>query len=286
MPADEADGALEKANFDEIYVQPDPREYFRQLGNLDYEVPQYGKQVFRQVLDAYPADQPTVIDLCCSYGINGALLRCDLDLSDLYSRYTSPEVAAMSTAELLEADRAFYSERRRPDAPTIVGIDASKSAVEYGLDSGLLDAGVVEDLETNEPSGTLSDLLSDADVFTVTGGIGYITERTVDRLLDATPPERRPWFAALCLRTVPYRGIAEVLEKHGLVTERLADTTFPQRRFADEAEQEYALQALAEQGIDPSGKESTGWYHVNVYLSRPPEHASAQPIEELLARLG
>ncbi|MFW6090887.1 MAG: hypothetical protein ACODAF_03380, partial [Actinomycetota bacterium] len=125
MSAHDADEALEKANFDEIYVQPDPREYFRRLGDLDYEVPQHGKHVFQRVLDAYPAEQPTVIDLCCSYGINGALLRCDLDLSDLYSRYTSPDVAAMTTAELLEADRAFYAERRRPGAPTIVGIDAS-----------------------------------------------------------------------------------------------------------------------------------------------------------------
>ncbi|MFW6033929.1 MAG: hypothetical protein ACOC9R_02230, partial [bacterium] len=203
MSAHEADKALGKANFDEIYVQPDPREYFRRLGDLDYEVPQHGKQVFRRVLDAHPSDRPTVIDLCCSYGVNGALLGCDLDLSDLYSRYTSPEVAAMTTAELLEADRAFYSERRRPDAPTIVGIDASEPAVKYALGAELLDAGVVEDLERNEPSATLSDLLNGADVFTVTGGIGYITERTVGRLLDATPPERRPWFVALCLRTVP-----------------------------------------------------------------------------------
>ncbi|MFW6092155.1 MAG: hypothetical protein ACODAF_09730, partial [Actinomycetota bacterium] len=179
-----------------------------------------------------------------------------------------------------------YAERRRPGAPTIVGIDASEPAVEYALGAGLLDAGVVEDLEHNDPSETLSDLVRDADVFTVTGGIGYITERTVDRLLDATPPERRPWFAALCLRAVPYRGIAEVLDKHGLVTERLAGTTFPQRRFADEVEQLYALQALADQGIDPAGKESTGWYHVDVYLSRPAHHASALPIAEVLAGLG
>ncbi len=276
---------LEKANFDDIYIQPDPREYYRRLGDLDYEVPQHGKQVFRRVLDAYPADQPTVVDLCCSYGVNGALLNHDLDLPDLYQRYTSTELAALSTAELLAADREFYASRRRPDAPTIVGVDASEPAVQYAQHAELLDAGVAEDLEQHEPSDTLSDLLACADVFTVTGGIGYITERTVDRLLETTPEERQPWFVALCLRTVPYDGIAEALESYGLITEQLPDTTFPQRRFADEAEQAYALQALDEQGIDPAGKESDGWYHVNVYLSRPPAHAAAHPIEEVLAGL-
>jgi hypothetical protein len=40
-----------KANFDDIYVAPDPRLYYRSLGELDYVVPHHGQKVFQQVLE-------------------------------------------------------------------------------------------------------------------------------------------------------------------------------------------------------------------------------------------
>ena len=43
---------------------------------------------------------------------------------------------------------------------------------------------------------------------TVTGGIGYITERTVGRVLDAA--HDTPWVAALCRRWVDFDPIAQV----------------------------------------------------------------------------
>jgi len=29
----------------------------------------------------------TVLDLCCSYGVNAALMRCALSIDDLFARY-------------------------------------------------------------------------------------------------------------------------------------------------------------------------------------------------------
>ncbi|MBF8192221.1 hypothetical protein ITP53_42390 [Nonomuraea sp. K274] len=271
-----------KADFDDIYDRPDPRAYYDRLGGLDYAVPHHGQRVFRKVLDALDVDTPTVVDLCCSYGINAALLKCDLTLDHLYDHYGGARVAGLATEELADEDRAFYETRRRRAAPRVIGVDTAASAVEYAVQVGLLDAGAAENMEQDDPSPELAQAVSEADLITVTGGIGYITDRSIDRLLDCTSSDHRPWFAALCLRTVDYGPVADTLARHGLVTEQLENTTFPQRRFADDGERDFALRALAEQGVDPTGKEEAGEYHVNVFLSRPSEDVATASIGTLL----
>ncbi|MEV4477675.1 class I SAM-dependent methyltransferase [Nonomuraea sp. NPDC049504] len=277
-----SDQKLMKADFNDIYHQPDPRPYYDRLGSLDYAVPHHGQRVFRKVLDALDVDTPTVVDLCCSYGVNAALLKCDLTLDHLYDHYGDEDMACLASEELADADRVFYEDRRRRTPPRVVGIDTSAPAVEYGLQVGLLDEGLIENMECDDPSPELAAAVSEADLITVTGGIGYITDRSIDRLLDCTLPGQRPWFAALCLRTVDFTPVADTLARHGLVTEQLHDTTFPQRRFADDRERDFALDSLAAQGLDPAGKEDAGEYHVNVFLARPSEHIAAAPIDTVL----
>lgn len=275
--------SLAKTSFDGIYDQPDPRSYFRALGAYDYAVPHYGQQVFRQVLDALPVDEPTLLDVCCSYGINAALLKHDVGLRDLYDHYRSDEVADLSAEELADLDRAFSTSVRRDTTPQVIGLDTAENALNYAVEVGLLDRGFVENLEVDEPSPDLADVVGSVDLVTVTGGIGYVTERTFDRLLGCSASDHRPWVAALCLRTVPFDPIAACLEDHGLVTEQLDGVTFPQRRFTGDDEREYALTELDAMGIDATGREAEGAYHVNVFLSRPVEEAAERSIDEILA---
>lgn len=272
---------LAKANFDEIYDQPDPRDYYRWLGAHDYSVPHYGRQVFRQVLDALPVAQPTVVDLCCSYGVNAALLKHDVELHELYDRYGSDDVAGLSPGALIERDREFFAGVRRAGAPEVIGLDVAGNAVDYAVEVGLLDHGLVANLEVGEPTPEVAEVVGAADLLTVTGGVGYVTERTFGRLLDCAP-EQKPWVAALCLRTVPYEPIAESLAQQGLVTEQLDGVTFPQRLFVDDDERAYALGELDARGLAPDGREADGAYHVNVYLSRPAQDAAARSLDEIL----
>jgi hypothetical protein len=277
-----AEPTLAKTNFDGVYDQPDPRSYYRSLGAHDYAVPHYGQQVFRRVLDALAVERPKLVDLCCSYGVNAALLKHDLELRDLYDRYRSDELAELSVDELADLDREFYASTLDDQAPEVIGLDTAGNAVGYASDVGLLDTGLVENLEEGDPSPGLAAAVGSADLVTVTGGIGYVTERTFDRLLACTDPERKPWVASLCLRTVPFEPIAACLEAGGLVTEHLDGVTFPQRRFTCEEEREYALSELDAMGIDPAGREAEGAYHVNVFLSRTEEDAADRPIQEIL----
>jgi hypothetical protein len=226
------------------------------------------------------------VDVCCSYGINAALLKYETTLEEMYARYGSGGLADLSGEELAEDDAAFYGARRREASPEVVGLDVAQNAVSYGLRSGILDAGFAENLEEDEPTEALGRAVSGANLLTVTGGIGYVTERTFQRLLDRMiggSGGRVPWVAAFALRWVSYERISEVLSGYGLVTEKLAGRTFTQRRFTDDAEREYVLEELMKMGVDTTDKEDTGWYHADFYLSRPVEEAKIPP-EALLRK--
>ena len=265
------------------------------MGRLDYRAPQNGHLLFPALVQAKKhvlngrsengrSKGVTVVDLCCSYGINGALLKYDVTLDDLYERYRSEELASMSSEEMAVADAEFFRGRRRESAPSrVVGIDVAENAVRYALRAGLLDEGFVENLEEDEPTDALGKAVSEADLLTVTGGIGYAWESTFDRLLERMTEEgNAPWVATFPTRMVDYGPIVEVLSKHGLVTEKLPERTFVQRRFESVEEQEYVLGELESMGIDPEGREAAGCYHTEFYLSRPPEQAAEVPIEELV----
>jgi hypothetical protein len=278
-----------KASFDLIYDLEAPREYCRVLGGLDYLIPHHGQRLFRALAEARRAgavqDRLKVVDVCCSYGINAALLKHEMTLGELYARYGSEELGGLSSEELAGADAAFYRERLRETPLEVVGLDVAQNAVSYGVSSGLLDGGFAENLEENEPTEELRRAVSGADLLTITGGVGYVSERTFERLLECIAGGtggRAPWIAALALRWVSYEEISEALSEYGLVTEKLEGHTFPQRRFLDTPEREYVLEELAKTGVDTTGKEETGWYHAEFYLSRPAEEAKV-PLETLLA---
>ncbi|MGW1076104.1 hypothetical protein [Streptomyces sp. NPDC002537] len=266
-----------KTDFGEIYDRPDPSGYFTTLQPLGYQIPHHGQAVFRTLTDTLHARRPehgppAVVDLCCSYGINAALLNHEITLDDLYSRYATPRAVA--------EDRTFFAARRRPGAATVTGIDAAPRAVAYARAAGLLDRAFAENLESGDPSPALRDALAATDLVTVTGGIGYVFTRTFSRLLACM--SRPPWIAAFVLRTVPYQPVAELLARSGLVTERLPGRSFRQRRFTDDGERKAAFEALAAQGLGTAGREADGYYHADLYVSRPAADVTELPLTGLL----
>lgn len=276
-----------KAEFGDVYNRSDPRAYFQALEPLEYQIPQHARRLFSTLLaarrDKSPSSQPSsLLDVCCSYGVNAALLRTDLTLQDLYARYGDPALAGLAPSELVAADRDFYAARTPPTAPRVVGLDVADRAVGYACDVGLLDAGWAENLEAGAPSAELADGVADAGMVTITGGVGYVTELTFDRLLSVFPASRKPWVAAFVLRMYPYDRIAQALAAHGLVTEQLTGTTFLQRRFASTEERDAAVRSVRERGVDTQGKEETGWYHCDFFLSRPQAETERQPLRELV----
>lgn len=280
---DEALIGSHKADFTSIYDQADPRSYFRTLGDLEYQIPQQSLPVLQAVQAASQGDgRPrTVLDVACSYGINAALLRCDVQLGEIQARYTDPALADWPLEELIEADARFYGARRRdPDVP-VLGLDIAESAIDYACRVGLLTGGWAEDLETAEPSPVLVEGVREVGLIICTGGVGYVGERTFRHLLAAIESPSDLWLAVFVLRAFSYDDIATALADHGLVTEQVPDVTFRQRRFADRDEYDAAIHDVGLRGLDPAGKEADGWYHAECYITRP-EAAAATPLADLL----
>lgn len=129
---------------------------------------------------------------------------------------------------------------------------------------------------------TATEELAPIDLVTSTGCVGYVTEKSFERLMPVVTQERSPWIGNFVLRMFPFDSIEETLNDWGFVTEKLKDRTFVQRNFASVEEQEQVKDKLREQGIDPTGKESEGMLLAEFYLSRMATEVAETPIARLL----
>jgi SAM-dependent methyltransferase len=264
-----------KMSFDQIYTRPDPRAYFGTLRQLDYKIPQLAKPYFMELLEragsARPGTRPppgmTVLDIGCSYGVNAALLRCDLTMDELYVRYAGPLAPAASRDALLDRDRELVRSRNRLPSVRFVGLDSSLPALSYARQAGFLDVAVHGDLEASDPTPEQRDQLAGVDLIISTGCIGYVTGKTITRVLDAGDGHY-PWMAHFVLRMFPFDPVMERLAELGYQTVGYG-RVFKQRRFASAQEQSMVLDTLAEVGVNPQGLEAEGWLYAQLYVSRP-----------------
>ena len=275
-----------KANMDHIYDQPDPRAYFRELNKLGYAIPGAAKPIFQKLifrLRQRRDDTVRLLDLGCSYGVNAALLKHDLSMSELYDHWSDGKLNGASIEEIAEYARRFFADLDESEDIEVVGLDLAENAVGFAEDIGLLDDGLVLNLETESLPALAKEELAPVDLVVSTGCVGYVTEKTFERLLPTLTQGRSPWIANFVLRMFSFDAIEESLKSWGYVTERLEGQSFIQREFASPGEQAQVLEQLRTRNIDPAGKEASGQLHAEFYLSRPIEDAAQAPIEGLLA---
>jgi SAM-dependent methyltransferase len=275
-----------KSDFSKIYTDHDPREYFRVLGQLDYIVPHVAQPVFEQLIRARgeTQDDPvTVLDLGCSYGLNGALMKYALRYDALRERYTDPALKTLSPNALLGLDRNFYQAWPKSPRVRVVGLDPSANAVRYGESAGTMDIGLALDLENYDPSPEQAKILENVDIIVSTGCVGYVTSKTFKRLTKLARKGRPAWVASFVLRMFAYEEIEETLSTLGLQTEQFEAATFVQRRFANYEEMDATIRAVEERGLDPRGRESDGLFHADLFISRPAEEIARLPIQKLVS---
>jgi hypothetical protein len=208
--------ATGKVSFDGIYTEPDPRAFFSTLRGLDYQIPQLAKPYFTKLIREYREKRriqnPTVLDLGCSYGVNAILQRCDATMDELYEHYAAGY--SMDHDELLARDRDLVRSRVRQNRVGFTGLDSSEPALRYALSAGFIDNAVHADLERDDPTEQQRALLAEVDLVVSTGCLGYITEKTVARIADI-PGGRRPWMAHFVLRMFSYDAVTESLAALG-----------------------------------------------------------------------
>ncbi len=275
-----------KANLDYVYEQPDPRAYFRELRKLGYAIPGLAKPIF-QTLITHLRDQRhdtiRVLDLGCSYGVNAALLKHDLSMPELYEHWGDDAIRDVTPQEVVAHDQRFFGELEGAEDIEVIGLDQSEPAVAFAENAGLVDEGLAVNLETEPLPFDVREDLAPIDLVTSTGCVGYVTEKSFDRLLPAVTQGQAAWIGNFVLRLFPFDLIAQTLAGWGYATEKLEAQTFVQRRFASSEEQERVIEQLRQQNIDPTGKETEGHLLAEFYLSRPTKDAAAMPIDELLA---
>jgi hypothetical protein len=221
-----------------------------------------------------------VLDVGCSYGINAAVHRFPVTFTVLRRRYTRHEVAALSSEELCRLDKNYYASWPDVGVGRFVGLDVSAPAVAYAERVGLIERGIVANLETSPIEAHDAEKLEDVDVILSTGSVGYVTDKTFSTLLDVMP--RTPWIISFVLRMFPYDDLASAFADRGLITERLASAVFVQRRFRNVEELNNTLGQLSCRGVDTSGFESDGLLRAELYLSRPQKDVEAAPLDRVV----
>lgn len=288
MPEDAAFEKINeaKANMDNIYNQLDPRAYFRELKKLTYTIPGKAQPIFRKLtrhLRQTRNGKVQILDLGCSYGINAALLKYDLSLSELYDHWSQKRLSEATPKEVIEYDGRFFSRLDKKEDVEVVGMDEAENAVAFGLETGLLDEGIVLNLETESLSKPTRQELKKVDLVISSGAVGYLTEKSFDKIMPTVTQQQPAWLANFVLRMFPFDAIEETLKNQGYLTEKLKNRTFVQRRFASSEEQEEVLTLLYDHGIDLKKEETEGYLLAEFYLSRPANDVLEKPMEELLA---
>ena len=269
-----------KASFDEIYDAPNPGPYFSVLRPLDYRIPHFAQPLIRRLVSErrqlFGRERITVLDLCTGYGVNGALLKHDLSLDDLYRHYTT------GMARTPDTDRATFASRRRSEAGLrMIGQDVAGRALAYARAAGFLDATLHANLERDDLTAAQADLIADTDLVTITGGLSYIGEATLSRVVGAL--RRPPWVLYFPLRGTDTDRVNTALHKAGLRSERWHQP-LPQRRFSTEQERRGVLETVG-RSKDGLGAASSTHQEAVLHLARPDDESRAMPMSALAAGL-
>lgn len=275
----------QKSSFDGLYDRDDPVHYFTTLRRFDYRTPAHAQPIFRrcvsQLRQLRGGARISILDLCCGYGVNAALINHDLTLDDLYRHYG--RAAKTAPGARRDVDRRFFRMRRRTaETNRMIGLDIAAHALSYARQVGLLDEALAVNLESDTLTTAQRAAIAEADLVTVTGGLSYIGVRTFLQVLSAFPPSRRPWVAFFPLRHMDSRSIAALFRSHGMVTEAWEDRGFKHREFTDACEREALIDLIDDEAdplqAPPSQKSIEAVFH----LARPHREAAVSPLSRIV----
>lgn len=263
-----------KASFSRIYSEATPHGYLDHLGRLDYSI----CDELRPFCALAAADLRArgravrMLDIGCSYGINGAILRHGLKFAEL-NRLFALNVSREPSLAAVEARAALDLAGVQCEL-SYGGLDTSQPAVRFALDAGILQHGIIADLEANPGALTDSDRawLGHANLLVSTGAIGYVTDRSLDVLLGAMADQAsRAIVLFTVLRAFETRPIEQVLARHGMQARVVPDLLLPQRKFSNATEQRDIIDVLAANDLG-TDLEQGGRHFARLLVATDAEH--------------
>jgi hypothetical protein len=270
---------LVKASFDATYAAQTPHQYLHNMTAVDYRMADYMNPFLAAVVDiamspAAPQCPVRILDLGCSYGVSGALLKTDCSYQELANFIlceTSREYASCVT----DSKRWLGSHVVREDVE-VVGFDSSAEAVRFATASRMIDKGITRNLEENESELTDDErsLIRQCDVLLSTGVIGYVTEKTINPILDEFCCDARGGLGGVAIVSVlelfDQEPIAECFAEHGYRFGEIP-IRIPQRRFADAEEREGVLETLRDRGESTAVQDSEEQMFASLCVAARPQ---------------
>jgi hypothetical protein len=264
-----------KKDFTDIYTQNSPYEYLKEMRKLQYRIPDSTKSLYLSLAEQLfdKLQRPiNVLDLGSSYGINSALMKYNLTMSQLDDFFLKEKEPTK------EQTRQFFKNIPKNDSLNFYQIDISRPALKFSEDLDLCKKGICVNLETSNL--VLQKELSQIDMVIATGCIGYIGYKAFSNLLEVIKDQQSnssqsktehitPIFAFSVLRIFDMEKIQKTLNYYGYSLVRSDLKPIPQRHFSDSEEKSRTLCLLHDKGIDTKGYEDDGDFYADFYVANP-----------------
>ena len=263
-----------KKVFTNIYTQNSPYEYLKEMRKLQYRIPDSTKTLYLSLAQQLfnKLHRPVnVLDLGSSYGINSALMKYNLTMSQLDDFFLKEKEPTK------EQTRQFFENLPKNDALNFYQIDISEPALNFSEDMGLCKKGLNVNLETEKLD--LPQELSQIDMVIATGCIGYIGYKAFSNLLEEIKNQQStsksetklvtPVFAFSVLRIFDMNKIQKTFDYYGYSLLKSELTPICQRHFSGTDEKSQTISLLHGKEIDTKGYEDDGNFYADIYVASP-----------------
>ena len=266
------DELVVKKNFSDIYMQKFPDDYLEEMKRLHYRIPDKTKSLYLSLAEQLykKLSRPVnILDIGSSYGINSALMKYDLEMSDLDDFFLGDD------STNLEQTRKFFKKTPSNDNLHFYQIDISDPALQFSEDVKLCKKGICVNLEKeNLPTKEIPSF----DLVIATGCIGYIGYKAFSNLFESIKRQQtknsqsdadKPIFAFSVLRIFDMKKIQQTFDYYGYFLVEADLDPIRQRRFSDSDEKDQTISLLNSKGIDTKDFEDDGHFYANFYVASP-----------------
>jgi len=261
-----------KKDFTDIYRQKFPDDYLEEMRRLQYRIPNSTKSFYMSLAEQLykKLSRPiNILDIGSSYGINAALMKHDLEMSDLDDFFLTEENTNV------EQTKQFFEKLPSKDYLKFYQIDISDPALQFSEEVKLCTKGICINLETE--SLPIKELPS-FDMIIATGCIGYIGYKAFSNLFELIKKQQtkysqteidKPIFAFSVLRIFDMEKIQQTFDDFGYSLVKTDLGPIRQRQFSDSDEKSQTVSLLHEKGIDPKDFEDDGHFYAHFYIASP-----------------
>jgi len=261
-----------KKDFTDIYRQKFPDDYLEEMRRLQYRIPNSTKSFYMSLAEQLykKLSRPiNILDIGSSYGINAALMKHDLEMSDLDDFFLTEENTNV------EQTKQFFEKLPSKDYLKFYQIDISDPALQFSEEVKLCTKGICINLETE--SLPIKELPS-FDMIIATGCIGYIGYKAFSNLFELIKKQQtkysqteidKPIFAFSVLRIFDMEKIQQTFDDFGYSLVKTDLGPIRQRQFFDSDEKSQTVSLLHEKGIDPKDFEDDGHFYAHFYIASP-----------------